>query len=88
MFDEPAEHLDPLAAADLTADLLRETDDRSVVFVTHAHDGLGACDEVIVLDAGRIVDRGRYAELVSRPGPFVDVMGRAPAVETAIAVAV
>ena len=83
VFDEPAEHLDPLAATALTADLLRETGDRSVLFITHAHDGLEACDEVIVLDAGRIVDRGRYDELVSRPGPFADVMGPAPVVETA-----
>lgn len=88
VFDEPAEHLDPLAAAALTADLLRETDDRSVLFITHAHDGLDACDEVIVLEAGRIVDRGRYDELASRPGPFADVMGPAPVAETATAVSV
>ena len=88
VFDEPAEHLDPLAAAELTADLLRETDDRSVLFITHAHDGLDACDEVIVVEAGRIMDRGRYDELVSRPGPFADVMGAAPVAETATAVAV
>lgn len=78
VFDEPAEHLDPLAAAALTADLLRETDDRSVLFITHTHDGLDLCDEVIVLDAGRIVDRGRYDDLSARPGPFTDVMGTAP----------
>lgn len=88
VFDEPAEHLDPLAAAALTADLLRETDDRSVLFITHAHDGLTACDEVLVLDDGRIVDRGRYDDLVSRPGPFTDVMGPAPVPRTSVAVAV
>jgi thiol reductant ABC exporter CydC subunit len=82
VFDEPAEHLDPLAAAALTADLLRESDDRSVLLITHAHDGLDACDEVIVLDGGRIVDRGTYYDLVSRPGPFTDVMGPAPIPET------
>jgi ATP-binding cassette subfamily C protein CydCD len=77
VFDEPAEHLDPLAAAALTDDLLRATDDRSVVLITHSHDGLAACDEVIVLEAGRIVDHGTYADLVARPGPFTDVMGAA-----------
>jgi ATP-binding cassette subfamily C protein CydCD len=79
VFDEPAEHLDPLAATALTDDLLRETGDRSVLLITHSHDGLAACDEVIVLDAGRIVDRGTYAELAFRPGPFADVMGPPPA---------
>jgi ATP-binding cassette subfamily C protein CydCD len=82
VFDEPAEHLDPLAAAALTADLLRESNDRSMLLITHAHDGLDACDEVIVLDGGRIVDRGTYDDLVSRAGPFTDVMGPAPIAET------
>ena len=80
VFDEPAEHLDPDAASSLLGDLLRETSDRSVLLITHARQGLAACDEVLVIDAGTVVDRGTYAELAARPGPFADLMGPDPLV--------
>ena len=31
------------------------------------------CDEIIVMDKGRIVERGTYQELESRPGIFQDM---------------
>ena len=36
--------------------------------VTHSTAGLEDFDEVLVLERGRIVERGRHAELIARPG--------------------
>ncbi|XRQ07387.1 thiol reductant ABC exporter subunit CydC [Actinomadura welshii] len=70
LLDEPAEHLDIATADDLTADLLAATEGRTTLLVTHRLAGLDAVDEVIVLDEGRIADRGTHADLLSRPGVY------------------
>ncbi|MFG2882903.1 thiol reductant ABC exporter subunit CydD [Streptomyces sp. NPDC048297] len=70
VLDEPAEHLDLPTADALTADLLAATEGRTTLLITHRLAGLDAVDEVVVLDAGRVVQRGPYAELVTVDGPL------------------
>lgn len=70
VLDEPAEHLDLATADALTADLLTATEGRTTLLITHRLAGLEAVDEVVVLDAGRVVQRGQYAELVAVDGPL------------------
>ncbi|MFI1974740.1 thiol reductant ABC exporter subunit CydD [Streptomyces wedmorensis] len=70
VLDEPAEHLDLATADALTDDLLRATEGRTTVLITHRLHGLEAVDEVIVLDEGRTVQRGPYAELATADGPL------------------
>ncbi|MBV7698800.1 thiol reductant ABC exporter subunit CydD [Streptomyces sp. TRM70350] len=70
VLDEPAEHLDLPTADALTADLLAATEGRTTLLITHRLAGLEAVDEVIVLDEGRVVQRGPYAELAVVDGPL------------------
>uniref|UniRef100_UPI00103091B5 ATP-binding cassette domain-containing protein n=1 Tax=Streptomyces otsuchiensis TaxID=2681388 RepID=UPI00103091B5 len=70
ILDEPAEHLDAPTADALTADLLAATEGRTTLLITHRLAGLEAVDEVLVLDAGRVVQRGSHAELAGADGPF------------------
>ncbi|MFB7448025.1 thiol reductant ABC exporter subunit CydD [Streptomyces sp. NPDC056194] len=70
VLDEPAEHLDLATADALTDDLLRATEGRTTVLITHRLHGLDAVDEVVVLDGGRTVQRGPYAELAAVDGPL------------------
>ncbi|MFP3989291.1 thiol reductant ABC exporter subunit CydD [Streptomyces sp. E11-3] len=70
VLDEPAEHLDLATADALTADLLAATEGRTTVLITHRLAGVEAVDEVIVLDEGRVVQRGRYEELAGADGPL------------------
>ncbi|MCC5479675.1 thiol reductant ABC exporter subunit CydD [Streptomyces barringtoniae] len=70
VLDEPAEHLDLPTADALTADLLAATQDRTTLLITHRLAGLEAVDEVVVLDAGRVVQRGSYADLLAVDGPL------------------
>ncbi|WP_037957449.1 ATP-binding cassette domain-containing protein, partial [Streptomyces sp. PRh5] len=85
VLDEPAEHLDLPTADALTADLLSVTQGRTTVLITHRLAGLEAVDEVIVLDGGRAVQRGTYAELASVEGPFRRMLER-EAVESGVLV--
>ncbi|WP_420803167.1 thiol reductant ABC exporter subunit CydD [Streptomyces spiramyceticus] len=76
VLDEPAEHLDLATADALTADLLRATEGRTTLIITHRLQGLEAVDEVIVLDDGHAVQRGAYAELVAEEGPLRRMLAR------------
>ncbi|WP_151477303.1 thiol reductant ABC exporter subunit CydD [Streptomyces albicerus] len=76
VLDEPAEHLDLATADALTADLLAATAGRTTLLITHRLAGLEAVDEVIVLDDGRVVQRGVYGELVHVEGPLRGMLER------------
>jgi ATP-binding cassette subfamily C protein CydCD len=81
VLDEPAEHLDLPTADALTADLLAATEGRTTLLITHRLAGLDAVDEVIVLDGGRVAQRGRYAELTTVEGPLRSMARREEATE-------
>jgi thiol reductant ABC exporter CydC subunit len=64
LLDEPTAGLDDPTAAALIADLLDHTRACTTVLVTHRLAGLDRVDEILVLDEGRVVHRGTYAEVV------------------------
>ncbi|MEV1062818.1 thiol reductant ABC exporter subunit CydD [Streptomyces sp. NPDC050263] len=70
VLDEPAEHLDLPTADALTRDLLAATEGRTTLLITHRLAGLEAVDEVVVLDGGRVVQRGPYLALAAEDGPL------------------
>ncbi|MFE2845492.1 thiol reductant ABC exporter subunit CydD [Streptomyces scopuliridis] len=76
VLDEPAEHLDLATADALTTDLLAATEGRTTLLITHRLQGLDTVDEVIVLDGGRPVQRGSYAELAAEEGPLRRMLER------------
>ena len=70
VLDEPAEHLEPAAADALNADLLGATEGRSTVLITHRLAGLESVDEILVVDAGRVIERGTHEMLLSAGGRY------------------
>ena len=55
ILDEPAEHLDEATADELTRDLLSAVEDRTVLLITHRPVAPGTVDQLLRLDAGRLV---------------------------------
>ncbi|MER6755759.1 thiol reductant ABC exporter subunit CydC [Micromonospora echinofusca] len=73
VLDEPTEGLDPAAADAVLASALAATPaGHSVLLISHRLSGLAGLDEIVVLDAGRVAQRGRHAELVAAPGWYRD----------------
>jgi ATP-binding cassette, subfamily C, bacterial CydC len=70
ILDEPTAHLDPEARAALTADLLALTAGRATLLITHELEGLDQVDEIIVLEHGRVVQRGTHEQLMRAGGPY------------------
>ena len=68
ILDEPTAHLDAEAAAALTADLLTVTAGRATLLITHDLEGLDQVDEIVVLDRGRVAERGTHRDLMRAGG--------------------
>ena len=76
ILDEPGEHLDTQTADALVADLLAVTEGRTTLLITHRLTGLEEVDEVLVLDHGRVLERGTHTELLTLGGRYAALWER------------
>jgi ATP-binding cassette subfamily C protein CydC len=76
VLDEPGEHLDTATADSIVANLLTGAGDQALLLITHRLAGLQDLDEVIVLESGRVVQRGTHPELVACDGPYAEMWRR------------
>ncbi len=73
VLDEPTEGLDPAAADAVLASVLATAGpDRAVLVITHRLRGLTEMDEILVLDGGRVAQRGSHADLMATDGWYRD----------------
>jgi ABC-type multidrug transport system fused ATPase/permease subunit len=82
ILDEPTAHLDPDNRRALTADLLDVTAQatargRATLLITHEMDGLDQVDEIVVLDGGRVAERGTHQALLEAGGLYQEMWSAA-----------
>jgi ATP-binding cassette subfamily B protein len=70
IFDEATSALDPESEAILQRNLGLIAAGRTLIVITHRLSTLVNADSILVVDKGRIIDHGRHAELLSRPGIY------------------
>jgi len=68
--DEPTAGLDPEAASGVVSALLATAEERGLLLITHTAEGLEEMDEIVVLDRGRVVERGSHRELLELGGRY------------------
>jgi ATP-binding cassette subfamily C protein CydC len=68
VLDEPSAHLDALTERDVLAAILAAGAGRATLLVTHRLARLADFDEVLVLERGRVVERGPAPALLKRGG--------------------
>ena len=66
VLDEPTEGLDRVTEVEFVHSLIELTEGRTVLWITHRLVNLQQMDGIIVLDRGRVADRGTHAELLAR----------------------
>lgn len=68
ILDEPTAALDPIAEAEIFERLTHLAEKKTAIYISHRLSGCRFCDEIVVLDGGRIVQRGSHETLVSQTG--------------------
>jgi ATP-binding cassette, subfamily C, bacterial CydCD len=70
VLDEPTANLDPLTEQAILATLHGLAPPRTLLLITHRLVGMEAMDEIVVLENGRVVQRGRHADLLQTAGLY------------------
>ncbi len=70
ILDEATANLDPVTEREIMAAIHALTEGRTTLIITHRLAGLEAVDTILVLDRGRIVERGGHADLLARGGTY------------------
>jgi ATP-binding cassette subfamily B protein len=76
LFDEATSALDTRTEQEIQRSLEEVSRGRTTVVIAHRLSTIIHADEIIVLDRGRIVERGRHAELLARQGLYADMWRR------------
>jgi ATP-binding cassette subfamily C protein CydD len=76
ILDEATSHLDPSSEAVIRDAIARLSRRRTVLIVSHRLRLVSVADQVIVLDAGRVVEGGAPAALLERGGPYARLVMR------------
>ena len=70
LLDKPARRVDAVTLQAVWNSLAEFGERRTVLLAPHRLEGLWAMDEILVLEQGRIVARGRHAELLRLGGTY------------------
>ena len=69
VLDDALASVDNNTAAEILAGVRRQRH-RTVLMISHQLSAAAACDRILVLEDGRLVQQGHHSELVSQPGPY------------------
>lgn len=70
LLDEASSAMDPLNERAIQQAITALEDGRTVVVVAHRLRSIAAADEILVMEAGRIVERGRHEALLALGGLY------------------
>jgi len=73
ILDEPTSAIDAEAEQEIFRELQRSRADRITIVVSHRAWTLRGMDEILVIDQGRVIERGRYDELLALRGRFAEI---------------
>ncbi|HEY4136148.1 MAG TPA: ABC transporter ATP-binding protein/permease [Alphaproteobacteria bacterium] len=76
LFDEATSALDSHTEKEIQAALHQVSANRTTLVIAHRLSTVTHADEILVLEAGRIVERGRHAELLERRGKYAAMWAR------------
>mmetsp|Transcript_39779 Transcript_39779/g.45769 ORF Transcript_39779/g.45769 Transcript_39779/m.45769 type:complete len:170 (+) Transcript_39779:146-655(+) len=72
--DEPTSSLDSQTEMDIMHNIKQLGQDRTTIIIAHRLSTIQDCDEIIVLDKGRVVEQGTHHELSELRGRYAELL--------------
>ena len=86
ILDEATANVDPENEKELTEAIDNLTNEKTIIMIAHRLKTVRNADQIVVIDKGRIVQKGKHAELMKEDGIYKNfVSGRKKAVSWKIA---
>ncbi|MEF7655680.1 MULTISPECIES: ABC transporter ATP-binding protein [Bacillus] len=73
VLDEPTSALDPKSEVEIMEEFFRYSSDKAAIFITHRLGAAWLADEIIVMERGRIAERGTHQELLHLDGIYKEL---------------
>ncbi|MGM0753244.1 MAG: thiol reductant ABC exporter subunit CydC [Bacillota bacterium] len=73
MLDEPTSSVDALMEREIFNHLYTEAQGDTLILISHRLTGLEEMDQIIVMDQGKVVEAGRFEELMKAKGYFYEM---------------
>jgi ATP-binding cassette subfamily B protein len=84
ILDEATSALDTPTEREIQAELKRLGENRTVLMIAHRLSTVVEADEIVVLDRGRVVERGTHAALLAEGGQYAEMWARQEREEQAV----
>lgn len=73
ILDEPTAALDPISEAEIYQNFNEMIKGKTAIYISHRMSSCKFCDDIIVLDNGRITERGNHEKLVKENGIYASL---------------
>lgn len=73
ILDEPTAALDPIAEAEIYENFNSMISNKTAIYISHRMSSCKFCDLIIVLDKGKIVERGNHNQLLDKDGIYAEL---------------
>ena len=73
ILDEPSSALDPISENEMFEALLKASEGKTVMFISHRLSFATKVDQIIVMEKGKIVEAGTHEELIKNNGQYANL---------------
>ncbi|MBQ8235552.1 MAG: ABC transporter ATP-binding protein [Clostridia bacterium] len=76
ILDEPSSALDPIAEYKIFESMIKATEEKGVLFISHRLSSAVLADKILVMEKGVLAEQGTHEQLLERHGVYADLFNK------------